>query len=80
MACLRDDAAKTGALHGGSNPSAVARDHVVLHIDEHVGRFQPAILARIVVEQEQEKVRQSTIKVQTEVAMGLHGYGFAERP
>ena len=40
---------------------------MVLHIDEHVGGPQPAILARIVVEQEHKGVRQGTDKVPARV-------------
>ena len=54
VAAAESDAAKTGALHGGSHPSTVTRrDHVVLHTDGHVGGPQPATLARIVTGQGQ---------------------------
>ena len=39
----------------------------LVHIDEHGGRPQPAILARIAEEQEQKRVRLSTAEVPTEV-------------
>ena len=83
------------ALHGGSNPSSVTGDHVALHIAEHEGKPQPAILARIAVEQEQKWVRLGTVEVPSRAGMGketgnlrgaeggpqlfLHGYNFAKR-
>ena len=39
----KDSAAKTGVLHGGSNPSSVTGDRVALHIVEHEGKPQPAL-------------------------------------